>query len=178
MRMYGWVFGLVVAAGYVVGCNSQQGATPYNEAGKAPATDDHEHEHHEGPHGGHVVEFGDDHKVHGEFVIDNEAKVARLYLLGEDLKTPVEATSVEMHEDGANGEEVEIPFEPAGGGDKASEFTAPLDKLPSSDVEQLHGHFHATVNGQELAGDLSHDHEHGHEHAESGEHKDEHKEAK
>ena len=93
MRIYGWVFGLVVVAGYVVGCSSEQGGTPYGEADQAPAAEEHEH-HHEGPNGGHVVELSDDHSVHGEFVIDTTAKVARFYLLGEDLKTPVEGTAV------------------------------------------------------------------------------------
>jgi hypothetical protein len=165
MRMYGWVFGLVVAAGYVVGCSSQQGGTPYSEAEQAPAAhDEHEH-HHEGPHGGHVVELGEDHSVHGEFVIDTEGKVARFYLLGEDLKTPVEATAVSMHAEGQNGEEQEVTFEAAGGGEKASEFTVPLDQLPSSDIEQIHGHFHVSAaDGKELSGDLAHDHDHEHEH--------------
>lgn len=169
MRMYGWVFGLAVTAGYVVGCNSQQGGTPYGEAEQAPASHD-EHEHHEGTHGGHVVELSKDHTVHGEFVVDAEGKVARFYVTGEDLKTPVEATAVAMHVEGDNGEEQTVEFEPAGGGDKGSEFTAELDKLPTSDVEQLHGHFHVTVDGKELSGDLAHDHDHeGEEHAEGGE---------
>ena len=51
--------------------------------------------------GGHVVELSDDHTVHGEFIVDSEAKVARFYILGEDLKTPVEATAVTMHAEGA-----------------------------------------------------------------------------
>lgn len=164
MRMYGWVFGLVVLAGYVVGCNSEQGATPFEEAEKAEAGhDEHEH-HHEGAHGGHVVELGDDHKVHGEIVIDEAAKVAKFFVTGEDLKTPVEATAVTMHAEGDNGEEKEIAFVPAGGGEKGSEFTVALDQLPTTDVEQLHGHFHVTVDGNEMAGDLAHDHDHAHEH--------------
>ncbi len=169
MRMYGWVFGLVVTAGYVVGCNSEQGATPYAEAEKAEAAhDEHEH-HHEGAHGGHVIELSDDHKVHGEFVIDAAAKVGRFYVTGEDLKTPVEATAVMIHTEGDGGEEMEVPLEAVGGGEKASEFTIALDKLPSSDIEQLHGHFHVTVGGEELSGDLSHDHDHAHEHEEHAE---------
>ena len=165
MRMYGWVFSLAIAAGYVVGCNNQQSATPYAEADPAP--EDHEHEHHhEGPHGGHVVELGSDHSVHGEFVIDADAKLARFYLLGADLETPVEATAVTFHAEGDSGEEQEVALEPAGGGEAASEFTAPLDQLPSSDIEQLFGHFHVTVGGEELEGSLEHEHEHEHEHEE------------
>jgi hypothetical protein len=162
--MYGWVFGLAVTAGYVVGCNSQQATTPYADAESAPADHD-EHEHEEGPHGGHIVEFGGDHSVHGEFVLDGEGKVAHLYLYGEDLKTPVEATAVTFHAEGDKGEEQEVAMEPAGKAEKASEFTAPLDQLPSQDVEQLFGHFHITVDGKALTGDLSHGHE-GHSHDE------------
>ena len=107
--------------------------------------------------------LSEDHSVHGEFVVDAEAKLARFYVLGEDLKTPVEATAVTMHAEGENGEEKEVTFEPAGG-EKAGEFTVALDQLPSSDIEQLFGHFHVTVNGEELHGDLAHDHDHAHEH--------------
>jgi hypothetical protein len=182
MRIYGWVFGLVIVAGYVVGCSSEQGGTPYGEAEQAPPAEEHAH-HHEGPNGGHVVELSDDHSVHGEFVVDAEAKVAKFFILGEDLKTPLEATAVTMHAEGAEGEEAEVVFEPAGEAEAASEFTAALDQLPGSDVEQLFGHFHVTVDGKELAGDLAHDHDHDHdhdhghdhEHAE-GEHEHEHAE--
>lgn len=164
MRMYGWVFGLVVTAGYVVGCNNQQATTPYADAEQAPADHD-DHHHHEGPHGGHVIELTDDHSVHGEFVVDAEGKVARLYLLGEDLKTPVEATAVTFHAESETGEEVEVAMQPTGGTGSASEFTAALDQLPSSDIEQLFGHFHVTVGDKELSGDLAHDHDHeGHSH--------------
>lgn len=163
MRISGWLFGLVVIAGYVVGCGSEQGGTPYGEAEQAPPAEEHEH-HHEGPHGGHVVELDDDHSVHGEFVIDTEGKVARFYLLGEDLETPVEGTAVVLHSEGGEGEEAEIVFEPAGGGEKASEFTVALEQLPSSDAEQIFGHFHVTADGKELSGDLAHDHDHAHEH--------------
>ena len=163
MRMYGWVFGLAVTAGYVVGCNNQQATTPYADAEVAPADhDEHEH-HHEGPHGGHIVELAGDHSVHGEFVLDTEGKVARLYLYGEDLKTPVQATAVTFHAEGDNGEEQEVTMEPAGGAESASEFTASIDQLPSGDIEQLFGHFHVTVDGKELSGDLAHDHDHDHE---------------
>lgn len=169
MRMHVWVFGLAVTAGYVVGCNNQQATTPYADAEKAPADHD-EHAHHEGPHGGHIVELGGDHSVHGEFVVDADAKLARLYLFGEDLKTPVEATSVVFHAEGEQGEEQEVTMEAAGGAEKASEFTAALDQLPSSDIEQLSGHLHVTVDGKELAGDLTHDHDHEHEHGEEHSH--------
>lgn len=164
MRIYGWLFALVVAAGYVVGCSSEQGGTPYGEADQAPPSEEHHHHHHEGPHGGHVVELSDDHSVHGEFVIDTEGNVARFYVLGEDLETPVEATSVVLHSEGGEGEEIEIVFEAAGEGEANNEFTVALDQLPSSNAEQIFGHFHVTVDGQDLSGDLNHDHDHDHSH--------------
>jgi hypothetical protein len=162
MRMHAWAILLAVTAAYLSGCNRQQAETPYGQAEMAPV--DHDHHHHEGPHGGHVVELTDDHSVHGEFVIDTTANVARFYVLGEDLQTPVEATAVTMHVEGQDGEEVELAFQPVGGGESASEFTIPLDQLPTHDIEQLHAHFHVTVEGEELHGDLSHDHDHHHDH--------------
>lgn len=144
----------------LVGCNNQNDAKPYADADKAPA--EHAH-HHEGPHGGHVIELTDDHTIHGEFVIDKEAKLAVFYLLGEDLKTPVEGTAVTMHATTADGD-TEIEFQPADGKEKASKFTIALDKLPSSDIESLEAHFHVTAaDGKSLAGGLAHDHGHEHE---------------
>ena len=157
---------LVVA---LVGCNKPENATPYADAEEAPAGGG-EHGHAHGPHGGHIVELAEDHSVHGEFVIDEAAKVATFYVLGEDLKTPVEASAVSMHATTAEGEAT-VEFKPAGGGETASEFTIALDQLPTSDIEALEGHFHVTADGKELAGELTHDHghKHDHEHAE-GEH--------
>lgn len=170
MRTYGWVVGVAAAAGFAAGCNNQPAATPYAES-EANAHDEHDHAHEHGPHGGHVVELADDHSTHGEFVVDEAGKVAKFYVLGGDLKTPVEATAVTMHAETAEGGENEVAFTPVGGGEKASEFTAPLDQFPTADVEKMHGHFHVTVAGKELNGDLSHDHDHedGHDHEEHAE---------
>ena len=167
MRSFGWVLGVAAAAGFAAGCNSQQGGTPYAQSAGGTHEEHGEHEHEHGPHGGHVVELSEDHKTHGEFAIDEAGKVAKFYVLGEDLKTPVEATAVNFHAETADGGEKEVAFTPVGGGDKGSEFTAPIDQLPSADIEQLKGHFHVTVAGQELSGDLTHDH--GHEHGEHAE---------
>ena len=151
---------LLVAA--LVGCNKQEDATPYADAEEAQAGGgEHAHEH--GPHDGHIVELTEDGSVHGEFVIDEAAKVATFYVLGEDLKTPVKASAVSMHATTADGEAT-VEFEPAGGGETASEFTVALDQLPSSDIEAISGHFHVTADGKELAGELAHDHAHDHEH--------------
>ena len=170
MRKYGWLAASALLVGALIGCNQEGDAVPYADADQAPAGHE-EHVHaHEGPHGGHVVELTEDHSVHGEFVIDEEAKLARFYLLGEDLETPIEGTAVSMHATTEAGE-AEVTFEPAGGAESASEFTLPLDQLPSTDIEALEGHFHVTADGQELSGDLAHDHghDHDHEHAEGEE---------
>ena len=166
MRTYAWILGFAALSGFVAGCNGQQAGTPYADAEQGVAADEEgQDHHHEGPHGGHVVELAEDHSIHGEFVVDSAANVARFYVLGADLKSTIEATEVVFHAETADGGEAEVKMTPAGGGEKGSEFTAPLDGLPSKDIEQLHGHFHVTVEGKELAGDLTHDHDHDHDHA-------------
>ena len=168
MRTYAWILSFAALTGFMAGCNTGTDGKPYSETEKNAADDEHagEHAHEHGAHGGHVIELANDHSVHGEFVIDDAARIARFYLTGPDLKTPVEASSVMFHPDGVEGAKAtsEIALTSVGGKAMASEFEISVDSLPSPDIEKLAGHFHAKVGDKELTGNLTHDHDHDHDH--------------
>lgn len=49
----------------------------------------HDHDHHHGPHDGEIAEVGDDADTHLEIVHDEKAGKLTVYVLGKDMKTPV-----------------------------------------------------------------------------------------
>lgn len=87
---------------YFSGCNS---ASPTADKDTGKATEeghdhsheghDHDHDHaHEGPHGGHLIELGDE-EYHGEWTHDEEGKVTIYILDGAAKKTvPIAAETV------------------------------------------------------------------------------------
>lgn len=161
----------VVAACLFVGCPSSDtdDAKPYGEAPVNTDTHGHDHDHgHEGPHGGHVIELTDDHSVHLEVTFNKADRSITLYVLGEDLKTPipVKVDEIEFELDGEDGSEtgLELTAQPLDGEAEgtSSVFVVAGDKVPAAidDIEKLHGHVHITVDGKELLGELEHDHGH------------------
>jgi len=182
-----WMLALsfIALGGFIVGCGQQGDYEDYSKVEEGQPSDEHTHDHahaHEGPNGGHVVEFADDHSLHGEFVVDKEAGKAMLYLTGASFDEPKMASEVvfDLEVENEAGEEAELDFEmeavePNDDGE-ASTFSVALDKLPTDDIEKMHGHFHIMVGGESFDGDLSHDHhDHGdHEHSEE-DHEDEDK---
>ena len=73
--------------GGAVGCDG--GKSDYKKADdlkKAPAVhDDHGHGE-KGPHGGSIVKLGEK-EFHAEVVLDHDAHVLRVFVLGKDAKT-------------------------------------------------------------------------------------------
>ena len=159
-----------------VGCpadeTSTSKTTPYTEADKNTDDHGHSHEHHEGPHGGHVIELTDDHSAHLEVTFAKADRAITIYVLGKDLDTPlpVKVDEIEFELEGEDDSEVELeltpqPLEGEAEG-TASVFVVAGDKVPAAidDIEKLHGHVHVTIDGKELLGELEHDHdEHDHE---------------
>ncbi|QDT36796.1 hypothetical protein Pan189_11590 [Stratiformator vulcanicus] len=181
MRFTHWMLplSLVALVGFAVGCGEQGDYQEYSEVEEGAHSDEHDHDHdhaHEGAHGGHIIEFSDDHSLHGEFVVDKEAGMAMLYLTGSDLKEPKMATEVmfDLETENAEGEEEEQEFEmeaiePNDGGE-ASTFSLALETLPTDDIEAMHGHFHIMAGGESYDGDLTHDHDHDHGDHDHGDH--------
>ncbi|MEM1061652.1 MAG: hypothetical protein AAGJ97_04900, partial [Planctomycetota bacterium] len=139
-------------------------------ASEADAPDDEmAHSHASGPNGGHIIEFADDHSIHGEFVLNETG--ATLYLTGSDMSTPVVAEEVvfDFEVEAADGSEEEIDVVLAAVDGKEGVYSAPADGLPTTDIEEAHGHFHITVAGEHYDGDLSHGHD-GHDGHDHGDH--------
>ncbi|QDT15634.1 hypothetical protein [Alienimonas californiensis] len=170
----------------VVGCN--------NDAGQEYGTDveavDDEHVHAEadhgpGPHGGTVLELTTDHSLHGELVIDSDDPAnAKVYLLAADMKTPVQARSVELFfNDPATGEETNLKLTPAAEENvESAEWIFLRERLPNNGEGELEGRIVVDVAGDEHqttfnTGHDAHDdhgHDHDHEHGDDHAHGDEH----
>ena len=169
--------GLSLAALLVLnGCTGADTTTEYADAEQnVPSANGHEHEQ-EGPHGGHILEFSENHEYHGEVCFDADTRDVTLYLLGSDMKTPVPvpATDVEFElEEGDDEVVVALKADPLPGEDAtiASKFVVSGSDLPASihDIEELHAHVHVTIDGTEYAAGLEHGHD-GHDHGSEGQH--------
>lgn len=79
MRWTAVVMGFFAAA--AIGCPAPKPVAKPDAHGH-----DHDHAHH-GPHGGHVIEIGDE-EYHGEWTHDDDGKVT-VYLLDKNIKKPV-----------------------------------------------------------------------------------------
>lgn len=154
-----------------IGCNSDAEFTNYELAPEGEHTHEgHDHHDHEGAHGGHVIEFDAAHAHHAELVFDEASRDITLYFYGAEIGEahPAEGLVVELEED--DGEiHLDVTASPLEG---ETEETASCYVVAGADVpeeiksaEDLHGHFHVTLDGQDFKGDLSNheDHDHGHE---------------
>ena len=75
------------AALYLAGCNGDTAKT--NGDGSAEHDDHgHDHDHAHGPHGGAIVELGEDHKYHAEWTTEGSGKVA-VWILDSEMKKEV-----------------------------------------------------------------------------------------
>jgi hypothetical protein len=163
MRAPLWTLTAFSALAFAIGCNNADDVQEYTDVETEEGVDEMEHDHHhEGPHGGHVIELTDDHSVHGEFVLSETDGVGRFYLLGGDLESEVMAESVTYMP--AEGDAVEFEAVEPGDDGMAAVFEASFDALPSTDIEELEGAFTVTKGDQTMEGPLTHDHDHDHDH--------------
>jgi len=56
-------------------------ADPKSSGGKKPSEDEHV-----GPHKGHIIELGRDHRYHGELVHNDATQTVSVYILGKGMK--------------------------------------------------------------------------------------------
>lgn len=167
MRAFEWLtlFAVSCAVPFAAGCTAQPATESYADVEEGAPDDEAAHSHATGPNGGHIIEFAEDHSIHGEFVVADG--VAKLFLTGSDMSTPVEASEAvfDIESEDENGEEVEteIPLVATG---EAGVYASAEGALPTGDVEEMHGHLHIVVAGESYDGDLSHGHDdhEGHDH--------------
>jgi hypothetical protein len=144
---------------------------------------DHDHHHghgeshsaHEGKHGGHVLELDDSHGHHAELVFDKATRDVTLYFYGSEIGVAKAATGLafEIQKDGKD-VVLEAKALPLDGETEAtaSRFVVAGSQLPEAiqSEEQLDGHFHVTIDGNEFIGEF---HAHSHDDHAHDDHKDE-----
>jgi hypothetical protein len=123
----------------------------------------HEHEH--GPHGGHLVELGEE-EYHAEVVFDQKAAKLTVYILDSTAKAPTPIDGKEITLKLAIDGKTE-PFalaavpqssDPQG---KSSRFELAGNadvKSHIKDEEDLKGSVSATISGKSFSGDVKHEH--------------------
>jgi hypothetical protein len=128
----------------------------------------HEHAHpSEGPHGGSLIELGNE-EYHAELVHDDAAGTVTIHILDSAAKASVPIDAGELtinvsHEGQA--EQFKLSAASAEGEGKSSQFVS-----SSADLAQELDHEHAvaqlvvTINGKQYRGTIEHHHEHGDEH--------------
>lgn len=176
---FGFALCAVLAA---VGCQSGSGdfkeLDPKAAAKTAPVIAEPHHHDEPGPHGGHVLEFGE---FHGELVLEADRKLT-VYLLSDDLfaAAPVkDAQAVAKLEVGGQTVDVALaaaPFEGEADGNSSRFQSAGPAPDGIQDAEGLAGKIVLTLGDKSIEAPIAHDHDHDHggshsdEHAHGGEH--------
>lgn len=163
---HGWMVSAVVAGLMfaVVGCGGDK-KSEYKEFSshdvKTAPADDHGHGQ-GGPHGGAIVELGDE-GFHAEVVLDESKELIAVHVLGGDAKTakPIEATEIVMSF--KHGTEIKEFKLAATKQDGDEEGKASLFKVESEDaMEELHEHGEGTLTitlgEKKLTGVVKHSH--------------------
>jgi len=151
--------GLALSAG----CNS--GNQAYHEVPKGARVKDQPHEHEQGPHGGHLVELGEE-EYHAEVVFDSKSSEITLYVLDSSAKkaAPIDAKEIKL--------ELTIGGQPksftakavADKGDppdKSSRFEVADNseiKANVKDEEDLKGSVTVAIGGKTYTGKIVHEH--------------------
>ncbi len=163
-RPWGWMFASVSAVGLLSGCTGSGGdyktAQQIKQAKQAAGQHVHD-EHHEhgaaGPHGGAIVELGDE-EYHAEVVVDGKTHTLQVYLLGPDAKTSAAVGAQEAAVTTEDNQTLTLKAVPQAGDakDKASKFEladeGAVDALLKAGF--LHGSLQLEINGKPFRGDI------------------------
>ena len=157
------------------GCMGSNDYKPVQSVKKAPPSADHDHGHAEkGPHGGGLIELGEE-EYHGEIVLDHDSHTVALYVLGKDAKTPVAtaATEVKITPEGKSDLVLKAAPQTGDAEGKASKFELVSDEVVHDllDTGFLHGKLRITIGETPYIGDIDYhmggsDHDH-HDHDEN-----------
>ena len=100
--MVRWTTGMAagVAVGmFCAGCGQPGGdyktAKQINQTQQGTGHAGHDHGHEAGPHGGSIVELGDE-EYHAEVVVDGKSHAMTVYVLGKDAKTATPVAAAEV----------------------------------------------------------------------------------
>jgi len=174
----------------VAGCAKSQ---PDTAGDTTAAADDHGHDHghahgdehahgHEGPHGGHIIELGDE-RYHAELTHDDQEHRVGIHVLDGTAKNavPIEADSVTITlvADGKSTQYV-LPADPHRNETegKSSYFELASEPLcqaicGESEAENVHARVSLQIEGKPYVGIIetaAHDHDHDHDHGDDHSH--------
>jgi hypothetical protein len=125
------------------------------------AAEDHKHEDHKAPHGGTLLEVGED-AAHVEVVHDEKAGKVTLYILDKEAKNGVaikDAPKLNLKTDAGNKQVDTTAVEAKDGA--ASKFEATNEVLKQ---HGLKGRIALSLDGKKYNVNLSDDHDHNHDH--------------
>ena len=152
----------------LAGCQSGNEYGEYDQAPESdtsnPSADDHDHT---GVHGGTIIEFDAAHAHHGEVVFDPQSRDITVYFYGSKIGEAHAASDVVFElEEGDDEIHLEVTPRPLEGEteETASCFVVSGSGLPegTTSLDELHGHFHVTLDGEEYSGHFGHaGHDHG-----------------
>ena len=137
------------------------------ETSVPPATVDTHHHPTEGPHGGGLIELGNE-EYHAELVHDDAGGIVTLYVLDSAAETavPIDAAEVTINlKHGGQGEQFKIaasadPGDPTG---KSSRFvSADAELAEGLDHEGAEAQLVLLINGRQYRGEIAHEHEDAH----------------
>lgn len=144
-------------------------------AGKTDHHDDHDHS--AGPHGGSIVELGDE-EYHAEVVVDGKSHTLRVYLFGTDAKTPAPIAAAEVTVTVEDGPKLSLKAAPqTGDGEGKSSLFELSDETAVGAIAKagfLHGSLQLETDGKPYRGDID-AHFDGTAHDDHADHKDEEK---
>jgi hypothetical protein len=152
-----------VGLSLVVGCGSANDA--YHEVPKGARVKDQPHSHEEGPHGGHLVELGEE-EYHAEVVLDPKTSKITLYILDSSAKKPAPIDAKEVKLELAIGGQPK-PFaakavpdngDPANKSSRFEIADSPDIKANIKDEEDLKGSVTATIGAKTYNGKIVHEH--------------------
>lgn len=172
MVRFNLIVGLAIATALIVGgCNGSSDYKPVSAVKKAGPLPDHDHDHghaEKGPHGGGLIELGEE-EYHGEITIDHGSHAVSIFVLGKDAKTAVttDATEVKITPEGKSELVLKAVPQKGDGEGKTSKFELVNEEVVHEliDAGFLHGKLRITIAGKPYIGDIDyHMPESHHEH--------------
>lgn len=165
-RLHKFAYAMGVSTGLFLGCGGGEEFKTHTEL--PPPSHDHDHDHGKpGPHGGSLVELGEE-EYHAELLIDHDAHVVRVYLLDKEGKTAVPTAATELSVDTGSGEVLLLKparqeSDPEG---QASVFELVDDAVVHDllDAGFIHGKLTVAIGEKTLTGGIDAHFDHDHDH--------------
>jgi hypothetical protein len=158
--------GVILAMAVISGCGDKRPESRLKSS--ASKTDHHDDHAHEGPHGGHIIELGDE-EYHAELVHDDKTNTATVYVLDSSAKkaAPIAAEDVTINLtiDG-KAQQFKLAAKPLDGEQgKSSRFEASDEALMKAlDAEGAKGRLNLTSEGKTYSGEIEHHDHDDHKH--------------